>query len=90
MSRKTSTAALDSFRHGSFHFRRRAPRHPAGESITRAFDYAAEESLLIRRPGLQLILSCEGLDPISAIFLPIKPLRFLVRPAAPRTVLAFQ
>ncbi len=33
MSIKTSTAALDSFRHGSFHFRRRAPRHPAGETI---------------------------------------------------------
>src|SRR5208283_3517045 len=33
MSSKTSTAALDSFRHGSFHFRRRAPRHPAGESV---------------------------------------------------------
>jgi len=33
MSRKPSTAALDSFRRSSFRIRRRAPRHPAGESI---------------------------------------------------------
>jgi hypothetical protein len=33
MSRKPSTAALDSFRHESFRTRRRAPRHPAGENI---------------------------------------------------------
>ncbi len=53
MSRKTSTAALDSFRHESFLTRRRAPRHPAGENVTTAFDHAAGESLLFRRPGLQ-------------------------------------
>jgi hypothetical protein len=33
MSRKPSTAALDSFRHSSFPIRRRAPRHPAGEAV---------------------------------------------------------
>jgi len=33
MSRKPSTAALDSFRRSSFPTRRRAPRHPAGENI---------------------------------------------------------
>src|SRR5271157_761866 len=32
MSRKPSTAALDSFRHSSFPARRRAPRHPACET----------------------------------------------------------
>jgi len=42
MSIKTSTAALDSFRHGSFHFRRRAPRHPAGESVNATIDIQEE------------------------------------------------
>ena len=31
MSKKTSTAALDSFRKGQLRNQRRAPRHPAGE-----------------------------------------------------------
>src|SRR5208283_2156882 len=53
MSRKPSTAALDSFRQGSFLTRRRAPRHPAGASITTAFDHLAGRTLLFRRPGLQ-------------------------------------
>lgn len=29
-TKKTSTAALDSFRHGSLRIQRRVPRHPAG------------------------------------------------------------
>jgi len=53
MSRKPSTAALVSFGHESFRTRRRAPRHPAGETIAAALDRAAGDSLLFRRPGLQ-------------------------------------
>ncbi len=36
MSTKTSTAALASFGHSLFRIRRRAPRHPAGETIRRS------------------------------------------------------
>src|SRR5882762_5180164 len=35
MSKKTSTAALDSFRKGQLRNQRRAPRHPAGEERSR-------------------------------------------------------
>src|SRR5258708_33590441 len=35
MSKKTSTAALDSFRKGQLRNQRRAPRHPAGEERTK-------------------------------------------------------
>jgi len=53
MSRKPSTAALDSFGHRLFPIRRRAPRHSAGESISISSDHADERVLLFRRPGLQ-------------------------------------
>jgi len=42
MSRKPSTAALDSFRHSSFLLRRRAPRHPAGEIVNTITDIQEE------------------------------------------------
>jgi hypothetical protein len=53
MSREPSTAALESFRHESFLTRRRAPRHPAGEIITKAFNHLSSRTLLFRRLGLQ-------------------------------------
>jgi len=37
MSKKTSTAALDSFRKGQLRNQRRAPRHPAGEERVRKY-----------------------------------------------------
>lgn len=54
MSRKPSTAALDSFGHRLFPIRRRAPRHPAGETTTPTFDHAAGKPLRFTRPGRNL------------------------------------
>ena len=51
MSTKTSAAALESFRHRLFPARRRAPRHPAGETTTPTFDHAARKPLRFTRPG---------------------------------------
>ena len=51
MSRKASTAALDSFGHRLFPTRRRAPRHPAGETTTPTLDHAAGKPLRFTRPG---------------------------------------
>jgi hypothetical protein len=47
MSRKPSTAALDSFRHSSFPIRRRAPRHPAGESARPSSEHGFSRSATV-------------------------------------------
>ena len=61
MSRKPSTAALDSFRHSSFPIRRRAPRHPAGEALRlssgHGFSRAATVAYSIRLQPLRAAFS---------------------------------
>ena len=59
MSKKTSTAALDSLRHESFFTRRRAPRHPAGEA-------KRSTGRVVFRPSERIVIPSEARDLLFA------------------------
>jgi hypothetical protein len=83
MSKKTSTAALDSFRKGQLRNQRRAPRHPAGgrterrsetrkqESNERAREFGQQAQIAVRREDVMNGNGANGVVSKLRVILPV-------------------